>query len=273
MATGLLRRPTPAELEKVYPSGDGEPMAETGIHVVAILHPHQALLDALEDSWFIAPDMFWHFEEGNPKARIAPDAMAVPGVGRDERRSFFSWIEGRIPAAVFEMASEGTRKEDLGDRKERYLALGVAEYFLFDPTEEYLETPVIGFRLNGREFERISAEDEDGTLTSRELNHFLRPEGTMLRLIDATSGELDLSREEAVEEAKRRVERERNRAIAERVKLKEQQRLTETERQKAEIERQKVGAERQKAEAEKARADELAPEVERLKALLAKTNS
>jgi Uma2 family endonuclease len=265
MTTATVHRPTPAELEKIYPSGDGEPMAETGIHVVAIMTLHQALLDALEESWFVASDMFWYYEEGNPKARLAPDVMVVPHAGRDDRRSFFSWIERRIPAVVFELASEGTWKDDLGEKKERYQALGVPEYFLFDPTEEYLDTPLIGFRLADGRYQPITAEDEDGTLHSRETGLFLRAEGTMLRLIDAASGELVPTREEAVDDVRREVERERNRTIAERAKAREQARLTEAERQKAE-------AERQKAEAERARADELAREVERLKALLAKSN-
>src|SRR5262249_45964203 len=147
-----------------------EPMAETGIHVVAIMLLHQALLDASEESWFVASDMFWYYEEGNPKARIAPDVMAVPHVGRDDRRSFFSWIEGQIPAVVFEMASEGAWKDDLEGKKGKYLSLGVPEYFLFDPTEEYLESPLVGFRLVNGRYERIPVEDDDGTLMSHELN-------------------------------------------------------------------------------------------------------
>jgi Uma2 family endonuclease len=265
MGTGTVRRPTPAELEKIYPSGDGEPMAETGIHVVAIMHLHQALLDALEESWFVASDMFWYYEEGNTNARIAPDVMAVPHVGREDRRSFFSWIEGQIPTAVFELASEGTWKDDLGAKKEKYQALGVHEYFLFDPTGEYLDSPLIGFRLVDGRYQPLAAEDEDGTLHCRELDLFLRAEGTMLRLIDATSGDLVLTREEAIAEGRREVERERNRTIAERAKVKEQLRLTELERHKAE-------SAQQLADTERVRADELTREVERLKALLAKSN-
>ena len=86
---------------------------------------------------FIASDIFWYWEEGNPSACISPDVMVVPGVRpRDprERRSFFSWEEGgAVPAVVFEMASRSTWREDVDEKFDRYEQLGVREYFLFDP--------------------------------------------------------------------------------------------------------------------------------------------
>src|SRR5689334_24504147 len=82
----------------IYPSGDGKPMAETWLHVRAIMWLHQALEAFFQGrpDVFIASDIFWYWEEGNPSARIAPDVMVVPGVQpRDprERRSLFSWKE------------------------------------------------------------------------------------------------------------------------------------------------------------------------------------
>src|ERR1700722_1783804 len=113
MASGTLT-PTIA-----YPSGDGKPMAETWLHVRAIMLLHQALEDFFRDrsDVFIASDLFWYWEEGKPASCLAPDVMVVLGVQpRDprERRSFFSWKEGgAIPAVVFEMASENTWREDV----------------------------------------------------------------------------------------------------------------------------------------------------------------
>ena len=50
-----------------YPSGDGEPMAETHIHVQAIVHLNQAMEDFFRDreDVFIASDIFWYWMEGN----------------------------------------------------------------------------------------------------------------------------------------------------------------------------------------------------------------
>jgi Uma2 family endonuclease len=214
-----------------YPSGDGKPMAETWLHVRAIMWLHQALEDFFQNrpDVFIASDIFWYWEEGNPSARIAPDVMVVPGVqpcDPRERRSFFSWKEhGAVPAVVFEMASRGTVNEDLGEKFWKYEELDVREYFLFDPEAAHLVPVLQGFRLNGDSYRRIIPMNDE---LESELGFRLRVEGTMLRVLDTRTGRPIPTRAEAVE------------------------------------------AERDRADTEKLRADALESEVERLKALLHK---
>lgn len=221
-----------------YPSGDGKPMAETWLHVRAIMLLHQALEDFFQGrpDVFIASDIFWYWEEGNPNARIAPDVMAVPGVQpRDprERRSFFSWKEtGAVPAVVFEMASRSTVNEDLGEKFWKYEELGVREYFLFDPEATHLVPVLQGFRLSGSSYRRLVQTNDE---LESELGFRLRSEGTMLRLIDARTGRPIPTRAEAVE-----------------------------------VERDRADNAQLSAAAERERADALAAEVERLKALLRK---
>lgn len=223
-----------------YPSSDGKPMAETGIHVMAILWLHAALMKFFRDrpDVLIASDMFWYFEEGNPKARIAPDVMVVPGVGNHFRRSFFSWEEKESPALVFEMASQGTWRGDLGKKKARYRKLGVREYVIFDPESLYLPTSVMGFDLVGNRYVP-KKNHSDGTLGSH-LGFRMRHEGYMLRLIDAVTGEPLLTDPEEAAKAEA----------------------------KAKAEKAKAEAENARAEAEKEKAVALQNEVERLKALL-----
>lgn len=182
-----------------YPSGDGQPMAETPIHSQAMMLLHQALQDffATRPDVFIATDVFWYWEEGNPEARVAPDVMVVPGVPQRDRRSFFSWEEGgRVPAVVFEFASRGTYQTDEEEKYFLYEELGVPEYFLFDPEGLYLSTPLKGYQLNGTTYTRIRA--ADGMLPSR-LGFKLRADGRMLRLINAASMEPILTRSEQIE--------------------------------------------------------------------------
>ena len=53
-----------------YPCSDGEPMAETQFHILTI----RWLLQALEDYFanrsdvFVAGNIFWYWEQGNPRA-------------------------------------------------------------------------------------------------------------------------------------------------------------------------------------------------------------
>ena len=231
-----------------YPSGDGEPIAETPIHVEAIILLGQGLEDVLGPTWFIGKDIFWYFEKGNNKARIAPDLVVVPDVGQTDRRSFFSWIETSMPLVVFEMASKGTWKNDFEEKYQQYESLGVPEYFIFDPNGEFVVPRLQGFRLKDGVYRRIPTIDDDGTLASQTLGLLLRPEGEMLRLIRTESREVILTRREQVEE---------------------QRRLFMEQLDRTEVERKRANDERVNGLIEKKRADDLAAEVERLKAELA----
>ena len=182
----------PATTAIDYPSSDGEPMAETPIHVEAIILLHQALQDYFRPrpDVFIASDIFWYWQEGSVEARISPDVMVVPGVAPrplGQRRSFKSWAEGgAVPAAVFEMASEGTWRKDRKEKLRKYQDLEVQEYYLFDPEARLLNPPLHGFRLQNGVYTPID-EIEPDTLESQ-LGFRLRPEGAMLRLIDTRTG-------------------------------------------------------------------------------------
>jgi Uma2 family endonuclease len=199
-----------------YPSGGGRPPAETWLHVRAIMLLHQALEDFFQHrpDAFVASDLLWYWEEGNPKACVAPGVMVVPGVRvRDprERPSFFSWEEGgTVPAVVFELASQNTWREGLDDKYDRYEQLGVREYFLFDPEGQYLVPRLQGFRLAGTTYRRLRQSELES-----ELGFGLRVEDTMLRLVDVRTGRPVPTRAEAVEAERERADTAQLRAAAE----------------------------------------------------------
>jgi Uma2 family endonuclease len=258
----------PDQHEIVYPASDGQPMGETGLHVLAILQLFQAFLEHLPATDFPAADMFWYWEEGHPESCVAPDLMVVKGVGRAHRRSFFTWREGgAIPCIVFEMASENTWRDDLGEKRLKYQRLGVREYILFDPEGEYLRPRLQGFRLVEGRYEPIAL-DAEGRLRSEELGFVLVPQGIFLRLLDETTGALlpaGLERAVAGE-----LDTQQTELRAQQAELRAQQ--AELRAQQAELraqqERLHADQERLRAEQERSRADALAAEVERLKALL-----
>jgi Uma2 family endonuclease len=217
-------------------------LGETGIHVLATLGLFGALkvFFSTHPDVYVAADMFLYYQEGNPKARTAPDVMVIKGVPNRERRIFKLWEEGVPPCTVFEVISRSTWREDTITKTALYARLGVREYFLFDPDADVLEEQLIGFRLDEDMYLPISPE-ADGTLASAELGLRFRVDGYMLRVLDPATGQLIPTLEEAIRQA-------------------------EAARLKAEAARAEAEAARAKAEAARAAAAEA--EVARLKALL-----
>ncbi len=242
-----------------YPDGDGAPMAETGVHVLVMM----TLIATLRYYYrqrqdiYVIGNIFLYYEEGNPQARRSPDVMVIKGVdATGERRSFKTWEERARPTVVIEVTSQETADEDLEGKRQLYEHLEVREYFLFDPLHEYLERPLMGYRLIGDKYEPLPPAD-DGGLLSAELGMRLVPEGPMLALFRFRTGE----RVPAPPEAYQLWEQASQRAGQAEEDLRR-------ERQRAGEEAKRAEQERQRAERERQRADQLAAELARLRALL-----
>jgi Uma2 family endonuclease len=134
----------------IYPDGDGLPMAESDATRDYLIYSVEAL-----DSYFqnrpdvyVSGNLFVYYEQGNPKAVVAPDVLVVFGVEKKKRPSYKVWDEqDKIPDFVLEITSKSTASEDRGTKKGLYAYLGVKEYFQYDPTADYLNPPLQGFRL------------------------------------------------------------------------------------------------------------------------------
>jgi Uma2 family endonuclease len=197
------------EDEVYYPDSDGEPVAETPIHFEEMVYVWEALDDRFENDpdVFVGANMFFYFRKGDPKGVVAPDGFVVKGVpklpGGMQRRKYLLWQEGQVPCFVLETTSESTWEKD-EDKRETYAQLGVAEYFQFDPLNEYLSPPLQGFRLVRGRYEPVRPRP-DGALVSRTLGVLFRPEGNRLRLLDAATG-APLLRHKETEQARRQAE-------------------------------------------------------------------
>ncbi len=199
-----------------YPETDEETVGETDFHMLALIWLRQALEDffAARPTVYVASDLFLYYVEGNPYRNKAPDVMVVKGVSRRRRRVFLTWEEGAVPCTVFEIVSGRSYHDDTGPKVREYAAIGVKEYFLFDPEEgAYLKPPLVGYRLRGGDYAKLPPA-ADGSVTSRELGLVLRAEGPMLRLADARTGALILTREERAEQERLLREQERQRIEA-----------------------------------------------------------
>ena len=192
-----------------YPESDGKPMAETDIH-------RDVMLDLIErlkaryagrDDVYVSGNLLVYFAEGNPKKCLAPDCFVAFGVPAGRRRTFQTWAEGTFPSVVFEVTSRKTKAEDTGKKFRLYRDVWkVRELFYFDPTCDYLDPPLIGYRKTRGTLKSIRP--TLGRLTSTELGITLEADETRLVLRDEGSGddltlpaEAELIRERTVREA------------------------------------------------------------------------
>ena len=235
---------SPAAVE--YPSGDGKPMAENDWQLRAILDS-VAVLDQYfleRPDVYVSGDLFIYYEEGNPKARVAPDVFVVFGVPKHYRQTYKLWEEGPAPAFVMEVASRGTWREDDGRKAELYQWLGVQEYWQYDPTGDYLGAYLKGRRLVGDAYEPqpvVKSLDGSVLLRSETLGLDFRVKGEERYFFDPTAGRR-LPTWIELEPALRSAERQAEQAAAAR-------RAAETRAEAAETKAGREAAARREAEA------------------------
>lgn len=183
-----------------YPESDGKPMGETDLH----RHWMNRLYDILSRRYrsqqaYVGCDLLVYFTPGRVFDVCVPDVFVALGANPGFRRTFKTWEEGLAPTAVFEVTSQSTRREDEVFKPRTYARIGVKEYFLYDPTADYLTPPLMGFRMVGDDRGPIVA-DPSGALESRELGVRLWLDRDELIVADAASGARLLTDAEAAEE-------------------------------------------------------------------------
>ncbi|NEO89043.1 MAG: Uma2 family endonuclease [Moorea sp. SIO3G5] len=230
-----------------YPESDGKPLADNTLQFELITTIKYGLEALFKDdpNVFVAGDLLWYPEQGQPKINQAPDVMVVVGRPKGHRRSYKTWVEDNInPQVVFEIASlTNTIKELEDDKLKFYRTHGVEEYYLYDPNRAKLKgwlrsaeklepipqmlgwvSPRLGIR-----FELVGS---DLVLYYPNGERF----ATYLEIIELK----DLAQQQAEQERQRAEQAEEALEVE---KLEKQQ-----ERQRAELERVEKEQERQRAE-------------------------
>ena len=191
-----------------YPTSDGQPMAETALHRRCMVD----VADTLElwfrkqgrDDVYVGSNNFLYYERGNPRAVVAPDVYVVVGApAHPPRDTYMLWKEPKGPDFVLEVTSASTRGNDERRKREVYAALGVREYFLYDPRAEWLAPPLQGWRLHEGAYRPLTAvtvlSNRGVAVVSEVLGLELRDErdARMVRLRDPATGEVLLTHDES----------------------------------------------------------------------------
>jgi Uma2 family endonuclease len=136
--------------EIIYPSSDGEPLAESYDHLYVIMTTLAMLLHHLKGQQAtVLADQFLYYAPGFPRLRVAPDVMVIFNVAPGGRDNYKIWEEGQVPSVIFEMTSPSTQSKDDVEKKNLYESLGVTEYWQFDPRGEWIPEKLRGYRLQG----------------------------------------------------------------------------------------------------------------------------
>lgn len=248
--TSVVSAPQTAEV--FYPSSDGEPLAETSVHVDAIINAVVALRQYLAGQQAIVlADQFLYYAQGYPKLRVAPDVMVILNVPPGPRDNYKTWEEGQLPVVIFEMTSEGTKDQDQTYKKTLYEQLEVQEYWLFDPRGEWIPEKLQGYRLRGDRYESIT----DGRCQPLGLR--LQVKDQLIGFYREDTGEKLLAPDDLLQALQQEV-----------VARQEVEQQLEQERQRADQEHQRADQERQRADQEQQRAEQAEAEAAQLRARL-----
>jgi len=257
-------------------------MAESDLHVEEMIYLRNSVGVWFENQpdVYVSSNTFLYYEQGNPRAVVSPDLYVVFGVEKRLRDSYQVWKEGgRLPSLVLEVTSKSTQQMDVPTERSQATnkyevyekVLRVPEYFLFDPTGDYLEPPLRGYRLVAGEYVRIAPESQPlprlpverqprYRLHSVELGLDLTYDGQRLRLYDPESGKPLLRANEAIHKAEveaqaravsdLRADDAIHKAEVEAQARAEAEVRAEKAMHKAEAERKRSEAERKRAEVE-----------------------
>ena len=187
--------PTELDPDVLYPATPTVP--ESGLHSLGRFAAYGALrawYAKRPDCW-VGEDRNIYYRNGDPEVVAAPDVFVSFGVDAealDLATSYRVWEAGAAPAFVLEIASAKTYRVDRDVKPAKYLAMGVEEYWRFDPSGgDFLQPALQGGRRADGRWRRIEVSgDERGRLSghSAALDLTLRAEAHLLRFRDPHTG-------------------------------------------------------------------------------------
>ena len=276
-----LRPPVPPPTRHPHPVPGGEydrdgflykcPVENLIHHRIAVdvellLRPHVRRLHG--DRALVVGDCGLYPKRADRHARpLVPDLLVSLTAGdigapdtppREDRFSYKLWQEP-VPDLVLEIVSKSSGERDTVDKPNRYEAVGIPEYWIFDPLRVRIGERLGGRLLAGgryRHAEPRAPSRGEAPLPAGAVGYwsdvlglYLYAEGDALRLHHPQTGRLrDLAEEADVREAE---EAERRAAEAERDTERSARQAAEAERKAAEAERDTERSARQAAEAER----------------------
>ena len=206
------RWPEPEIDFSTFPGRDGEPMADTERNQREMINTMFSLRHPLEPiGHHVGGNLIIYYNPANGLDHLSPDVFVALDRDAGLRESWKTWLEGKFPEVVVEIASPSTEGRDIGEKLARYGALGAREYYIHDPARR-LQPAFCGYRAAGGAL--LPMPNPSGlSIRSGVLGLEFRVVDGWLRVIDPASGRPYPTPEEvrglerAAERARRRAER------------------------------------------------------------------
>jgi len=184
----LQRWPEPEIDFSTFPGKDGKPMADTERNQREMINTMFALRQPLEpQGHHVGGNLIIYYNPANGLDHLSPDVFVALDRDAELRESWKTWLEGKFPEVVVEIASPSTEGRDIGEKLRRYGALGAREYYIHDPARR-LQPAFRGYRAAGGAL--LPVPNPIGrSIRSEVLGLELRVVDGWLRVIDPASGE------------------------------------------------------------------------------------
>ena len=132
-----------------FPGKDGKPMADTERNQREMINTMFALRQPLEpQGHHVGGNLIIYYNPANGLDHLSPDVFVALDRDAEMRESWKTWLEGKFPEVVVEIASPSTEQRDIGEKLARYGALGAREYYIHDPARR-LQPAFRGYRAAG----------------------------------------------------------------------------------------------------------------------------
>jgi hypothetical protein len=134
----------------------------------------------------VGGNLLIYYDPTDGRKHLAPDVFVALDAGPAFRASWKTWVEGKFPEVVLEVASPSTQQRDVTEKVQLYSERGAREYYIFDPAG-LLVPPFRGYRLTGARAESLANPHGD-RIWSPILSRELRVAADWLRVIDPATG-------------------------------------------------------------------------------------
>jgi len=182
------RWPEPEIDFSTFPGKDGKPMADNERNQREMIDTMFALRQLVEPlGHHVGGNLIIYYNPANGLDHLSPDVFVALDRDAGLRESWKTWLEGKFPEVAVEIASPSTEGRDIGEKLDRYGALGAREYYIHDPARR-LQPAFRGYRAVGGML--LPVPNPSGrSIRSEVLGLELRVVDGWLRVIDPASGE------------------------------------------------------------------------------------